>query len=131
MLPLRFPRVWLAIGIAFVVSVIATSLAPGEYVEDMMIWNDKVTHAMAYTGLVLWFAGLYPRKRYFLIALALFLLGAAIEFLQGSMSYGRFGDFADLIANTTGVAMGLLLARAGLGQWAHWVEGRLGPLLRD
>ena len=63
--------------------------------------------------------------RYGWIVLALFLLGATIEILQGSMSYGRQGDGADLLANSFGVFVGLLLALAWCGGWARRFEARL------
>jgi VanZ family protein len=123
--PFRFPRVWLAGGVLLVLGVLVGSLAPGEYVEDAMLSSDKVTHALAYTGLTLWFTGMFPTRRHGWVVLALFLLGAMIEVLQAVMPFGRQGDFADLLANSTGILVGVVLAAAGCGGWAQWVEARL------
>jgi glycopeptide antibiotics resistance protein len=128
MLPLRFARLWLAGGVLLVLGVLSGSLAPGDFVEDAMVWNDKVMHALAYIGLTLWFTGIFPRRRYAWVVLALFLLGATIEAAQGSMSFGRQGDYADLLANGSGILLGLLLAVAGCGGWAQGVEARLTRL---
>jgi hypothetical protein len=128
MLPLRYARLWLAGGVLVVLGVLGGSLVPGEYVEDAMVWNDKVTHALTYAGLTLWFTGIYPRRCYGWVVLGIFLLGATIEVLQGSMSFGRQGDYADLLANSSGIFVGLLLALAGCGTWARWVEQRLPRL---
>ena len=125
MLTLRFARLWLAGGILLVVGVLSCSLVPGEYVEDAMVWNDKVTHALAYAGLTLWFMGIFPRRRYGWVVLGLVLLGATIEVLQGSMAFGRQGDYADLLANSSGILVGLVLALAGCGSWAQRLELRL------
>jgi len=125
MLPLRFARLWLIGSALLVLGVLSGSLVPGYYVEDAMVGNDKVTHALAYAGLTLWFTGIFPRRRYGWIVLALFLLGATIEILQGSMSYGRQGDGADLLANSSGVFVGLLLALAWYGGWALRFEALL------
>ncbi len=112
-----------------VVVIISGSLAPSDDVESLMLGNDKVTHALAYAGLTLWFTGLYPRSRYPLIAGGLFMLGAMIEILQGAMPLGRQSDFRDLVANTTGIGIGLLLAWHWSGGWAQWVEARVRQTL--
>ncbi len=125
MLPLRYVRLWLAGGALLSLAVLGGSLVPGDYVEDAMVWNDKVTHALTYAVLTLWFSGIFPRRRYGWVVFGIFLLCATIEVLQGSMSFGRQGDYADLLANSSGIVLGLLLALAGCGTWAQWVEQRL------
>jgi VanZ family protein len=129
MLPLRFAKWWLAGGLLLVAVVLSGSLVPGDMVEDAVVWNDKVTHALAYAGLTLWFTGIFPRHRHGWVLLAMFLLGATIEVLQGSMSFGRQGDFADLLANTTGIAFGFLLSRSAFGRWATWIDARLDRMI--
>ena len=125
MVPLAHPRLWLFAGILLVISVVTGSLLPVDNVEEAMVWNDKVTHALAYTVLTLWFAGIFPKSHYPLIALAMFALGALIETLQQFMPFGRQGEVADLIANSAGILFGWLLAVAGLGGWARSIESRL------
>jgi len=85
--------------------------------------NDKLEHTTAYVLLTLWFAGLYPRSRYWVVALGLFLMGVTIEFAQAAMHMGRQGDVRDVIANSAGIAAGIALAFAGLGGWAQWIDG--------
>lgn len=84
--------------------------------------SDKHEHFIAYGAMALWFAGSFPRRRYWLIGLALFLLGVSIEEAQGLMGLGRQADLYDVIANTLGVIIGLLLGLAGLGGWAQRIE---------
>jgi VanZ family protein len=84
--------------------------------------NDKVEHAAGYMVLTIWFAGMYPRSRYPWIAIALFAMGVMVEFLQGWMSVGRNRDALDVLANTTGIAIGLSLALTLLDGWAQRVE---------
>lgn len=129
MLPLSHPRFWLATGILLVIVIVSGSLAPSEDVEGLMLGNDKITHALAYTGLTLWFAGMYPRSRYAWIASGLFMLGAIIEVLQGAMPLGRQSDLRDLVANTTGIGIGLMVAWKWFGGWAQWVEARFRQIL--
>lgn len=103
-------------------AVVALSLMPGQKLPVTGI-SDKIQHGTAYALLALWFAGIYPRSRYWLIAIALFLLGVGIEFAQGAMSLGREADLRDVLANSSGIAVGLMLAWLWLGGWAQRVEG--------
>lgn len=84
--------------------------------------SDKTEHFIGYLLLSLWFAGIYPRARYWLIALGLLVMGVLIEFAQGAMHYGRQADIHDVYANSTGIVTGLLLCWWGLGGWAQRIE---------
>ena len=46
---------------------------------------------------------------------ALIAMGVVIEFLQGWSGY-RYFEYADMLANSTGVVLGYLLARTALGR---------------
>jgi glycopeptide antibiotics resistance protein len=72
--------------------------------------------------MTVWFAGIYPRSRYALIALGLFLMGIVIEWVQGAMNLGRESDLRDVLANSVGIVAGLTLALAWLGGWAQRLE---------
>lgn len=120
-LPLRHPRVWLAIGWTMVALAMVASLLPGEKLPVTGV-NDKLEHMFAYTVLAVWFAGIYPRSRYLVIGIGLFLMGAAIEWAQGVMNVGRQSDLRDLIANSIGISAGLTLAFAWLGGWTQRLE---------
>jgi VanZ family protein len=122
LLPLRHPRFWLILGWGFVVLATLASLAPIQKLPMPPNLNDKIEHVVGYALLALWFAGIYPRSRYPWIAGSLFVMGIAIEWLQGAMHWGRSADFHDVIANVTGIAIGLSLAWAALGGWAQRVE---------
>jgi VanZ family protein len=121
MLPLRFPRLWLGLGWAAVVFAIVVCLVPVTKLPSANL-SDKTEHFTAYLMLSLWFAGIYPRTRYWVIALGLLLLGVLIEFAQGAMHLGRHADALDVFANSTGIVAGLTLSWLGLGGWAQWVE---------
>ncbi len=86
---------------------------------------DKVEHFTAYCGLAVWFTGLYPRTRYWLVVSGLLALGLAVEIAQGVMQLGRSAEFFDMVANAVGVGVGLLLALALTGGWARRVESWL------
>jgi VanZ family protein len=123
LLPLRHPRFWLVLGWCFVVLATIASIVPPSRLPTPPGLNDKVEHIAGYALLTLWFTGIYPRSRYVVIALCLFAMGVAIEWLQGSMHVGRQADVHDVIANCVGIGAGLLLASAWLGGWAQRVEG--------
>lgn len=132
MLAVRHPRSWLVIGWTLIALAILVSLLPGEALPNTGM-NDKFGHTIIYALLALWFAGIYPRSRYVVIATALFVMGAAIEWAQGAMHLGRQADVRDMVANTGGIAIGLTLALIGLGGWAEWLDGwtRSRELNRD
>ena len=118
---LRYRRALLVIGWIMVAAAVLASLLPAQKLPVTGV-SDKLEHAFAYMVLALWFAGVYPRSRYAFIALGLFTMGVVIEWAQGAMDLGRHSDFRDILANSTGIALGLTLALVGLGGWAHRLE---------
>ena len=121
MLPLRYARLWLGLGWAAVVFAIVICLVPVSKLPPANV-SDKTEHFLAYLLLSLWFAGIYPKARYWIIAIGLCVLGVLIEFAQGAMHLGRQADAMDVVANSTGIVAGLALCWIGLGGWARWVE---------
>lgn len=122
LLPLRHGRAWLVISWTIVAIAVIFCLLPMNRLPLPSSLNDKMEHTVAYVLLSLWFAGIYPRSRYPIIAISLFFMGVGIEFAQGAMHLGRQADFRDVIANSSGIVVGLMLAFVGLGGWAQWVE---------
>ncbi|HEU4655247.1 MAG TPA: VanZ family protein [Steroidobacteraceae bacterium] len=118
---LRYPKFWVAMGWLAVAFTIFICLLPGKDLPPTGM-SDKVEHLTAYTLLSLWFAGVYPRTRYWVIALGLLVLGISIEFGQYVMHAGRQADVRDVLANSTGIIVGLTLAWLGLGQWTQRLE---------
>ena len=123
MLPVRHPRWWLVFGWAWIIIAIVVCLLPGRALPPTTLVSDKFEHFLLYGFLMVWFAGLYPRARYVMIAVALLLMGIAIEMAQGAMNLGRTADVRDVIANSIGVGIGLTLSLLGLGGWAQWIDG--------
>jgi hypothetical protein len=114
-------RLWLGLGSALAVAVIVSSLVPGG-VPGLGLGLDKLAHASAYFVLMVWFAGLQPRRLWGRLALALIGLGLVLEVAQGAMHMHRVADARDLLANAVGVALGALLAAAGLARWPYRLE---------
>lgn len=123
-LALRHPRTWLVIGWTLVIAAVYVSLMPAKSLPPIGV-SDKFEHAFGYAMLTLCFTGIYPRSRYLHIAVGMCLLGVAIEYLQGAMNLGRHRDYHDVIANSAGIALGLLAAYIGVGGWAQWIESKV------
>jgi VanZ family protein len=69
-----------------------------------------------------WFSQIYPRARTRLfIALSLALMGVALEIAQGYTTYRSF-EYADMVANATGVLLGWLAAPPRTGNVLLLVE---------
>ncbi|MCE3289826.1 MAG: hypothetical protein K0R83_1838 [Caulobacter sp.] len=85
------------------------SLSPTEALPQGLTFWDKAEHALAYLALSLLGAWAFP-GRLGRLAVALFLGGVGVEILQSTMGLGRQGDPWDAVANSTGIAVGLLIA---------------------
>jgi VanZ family protein len=118
---LQLGRMWLVLGWISVTAALVLNLMPARELHAIHI-NDKVEHITGYVLMTLWFCGIYPRTRYWLIAALFAFMGAAVEVLQGIMHWGRSEDIHDFYADCIGIAIGLALAWIGLSQWPRWVE---------
>ena len=124
MLNLRYRPFWIAASVVLVLGVVWGSLQTGLGGEVPQGF-DKVEHFGTYLLLAVWFTGLVARKRWWLVAATLLLLGAAMEIGQYIMQAGRTADAYDMAANTAGIAAGLLLAALLTGGWAQRIESWL------
>src|SRR3569833_1499645 len=84
---LRLARLWWVIGWGMVLFIGVSCLEPARYVADVHLW-DKAEHALAFSGMSVWFGGLVRRSRYPLVALAMLLFGGGIEFALGVLGWG-------------------------------------------
>ncbi len=124
MLNLRYRPFWIAASVVLVLGVVWGSLQSafgGEVPQGF----DKVEHFATYLLLAVWFTGLFARPRWWMVAVTLLILGAAMEAGQYLMQAGRTADVYDMAANTAGVAAGLLLAALLTGGWTQRIESWL------
>jgi VanZ family protein len=124
MLELRHRRLWIAASLGLMGLVVWGSLQTtigGPTLQGF----DKVEHFATYLFLAAWFTGLVPRARWGRVMAGLLGLGLAMELIQYLMQAGRLADPADMLANTAGIAAGMLLASLGTGGWALRVESWL------
>ena len=73
--------------------------------------TDKIQHAIAYTVLMLWFTQIYKGKIRYLLGVSFAVMGVIIEFIQPM--YGREFSYLDMVANASGVLLGLFIASRG------------------
>jgi hypothetical protein len=118
---LRWTAMWLVIAWLLVGPVVVLSLvrlgvdSPGSE-------NDKLGHLLAYATLMFWFSPIYSRGRARLfIAVGLALMGVGLEIAQGYTAYRSF-EYADMVANGTGVLLGWLAAPPRTGNVLLLVE---------
>lgn len=118
---------WWSLGIALLLLITALSLLPIRGPDLDLPNGDKLNHALAYLVLMLYFGQLVGadwRRRAVVVA-GLIGYGIAIELLQALLPL-RVAELADLAANATGIAIGLLLLRTPLGGMLLAIERRFG-----
>ena len=110
---LRFEKVWLTLGFGFVALVFYLSLTPD--LPDTGVPNGmKIGHVLAYAWLMFWFAQIYrsPALRY-VFGFVFCAMGIGLEYVQGLTDYRGF-EYSDMLINSGGVALGLLLGHTPL-----------------
>lgn len=120
MVRLRFPWLWMTLGWALVAAVCVGSLVPGQMLAAVT-FSDKLQHAGSYFVLMVWFAGMYEKRRQVRIAIVLAVLGFGLDALQLTTATRVF-DLADVAANVAGIALGLGLSLSALAGWCQRVE---------
>ena len=111
--PLRFFILWWLIGLAMWVFIIYASLT-SHPVTISGRFSDKILHFSGYLGVTVWFSQLYLRSKIRLKQLVIFaMLGVLLEFAQLLVNERSF-EWADMLANCSGVVVAWLLMRSPL-----------------
>jgi hypothetical protein len=106
---LKLRPFWLACGAGFIVLVIYLSLMRNP-IQAPVWFNFKIGHMLAYGWLMFWYLQIYRRwTQRAAIAVALCLMGVALEYAQGMTGYRDFA-YSDMRDNAMGVAIGLSFA---------------------
>jgi VanZ family protein len=124
---MNLQRAWWVFGGVLIAAAIVVCLVPIPQVPGPFEWNDKASHLVGHGTLALYFAGLVPRRSWWKIFLLLLSMGIAIEFAQYYLQWGRSGDPRDVLANSAGAALGLVVGWLGGARWpelASWLLGR-------
>lgn len=107
--PLRRPRLWLALWWCGVAAVVLLSLVPAFVLPEVPAGGDKLEHFSAYALLAAAAVQLFTARQAMLRAgTGLVAMGIALEIAQGLFTTTRQMDVHDALANTLGVAAGLL-----------------------
>ena len=124
---LHYHKFWLVLAWCWVVAVIYLSLTSSPPKVMEFSGADKLGHLLTYCWLMFWFAQLYPSLKSRLpYATGLILMGIVLEFLQ-SLTPARLFEVADMLANSTGVLIGLWVCRGNLANVFGWIERRWLP----
>ena len=114
MRPLRLSVLWQAIGWVYVALVVYESLTPSPPELPGFPGSDKLVHLVVYMLMMLWFGFIYePGKRLLILGAMFFMLGTALEFVQGATGY-RSLELRDMMSNAAGLLAGGLLAKSRL-----------------
>jgi VanZ family protein len=119
-------KFWWGLGLVLVAVATYYCLVPADEIPGAFDFNDKINHVLGHGLLAIYFTGLVARPSWWKVFVFLLVFGVAIEFAQYYMGLGRQGDARDVLANCTGAALGLLLARLGLSRWTQWAAWLLG-----
>jgi len=100
----------IAIGITISIAYLCLMKMPKEGISSL--GNiDKLYHITAYFSLsIFWLFSFYKKVnlKYIIISICI-IYGIIIEVLQATVTTYRSGDFKDILANTLGVFLGLLV----------------------
>jgi VanZ family protein len=108
-------RFWLALGWLWIAAVFYLSLTPHPPEPVSFAGADKLEHGLTYAMLMLWFCqGFVEFRVRIRLFLSLVAMGVGIEYLQGMSGY-RYFEYADMLANTTGVMFGWGMAQTRMG----------------
>lgn len=108
---------WLVITTILLVTITTLSLWPVDKLPSVP-GTDKTHHLIAYAALTLPIALAKPKYLY-LILLVFIAWSGAIELIQPYVN--RYGEWLDMLANTSGVILGFLLGHL-LGRYFLTVE---------
>ena len=124
---LRWLAVWTVVGWLLLGSIVVFSLTPN-FPLKLMRQYDKVVHMLAYGGVMLWFAQLYPQRFARLFwALAFVGMGIGLEVAQGMSRYRHF-DWWDAGATAVGVSLACALSFTRCGSILLELESRILPV---
>lgn len=122
---LQLQWLWFMGGFGLLALIALLSLIPIS--DDIAPSNDKLAHLGVYAFLSGWFSLLVVQRSTLLwIWGSLTSYGLLIEFLQNLTNY-RSAEFTDVIANSIGITIGLIVYYSPLRDWFsyfdHWLSG--------
>jgi VanZ family protein len=126
---LRYRRLWMLLGLLIALAIAIVCVVPSRSLPNVNL-SDKLEHALAFLLLAFWFGSIIVRRDFLWLAVALVAFGGLIEIVQGTTGLGRHADPRDLLADSLGAGLGLLLSLTPLGRWTRWLEMLLARVRR-
>lgn len=122
--PFHRPRLWVGLWVLMIAAIAIGSLMPSAGLPGLPFPGaDKLQHLLGYAVLSAFAVMLFAQERAQLrAAVALALLGLAIEGAQGALTASRTADPLDLLANVAGVLSGLSLRATGVARLLQRVD---------
>ncbi len=103
-------KCFLVVGLMMIVGLVVVCLMPLPFSESTFNGIDKIEHSLAYLCITFYFMQIVKSRYFISLVIFFFLLGIAIECLQGLTAYRQF-DVLDIAANSLGVIVAYGLAR--------------------
>ena len=122
--PAILRRAWIAAICVLVAAIVTASLAP-QLPDTVDTLADKAWHFLAYLVLALAGSAITTPARLWRTMLRCFALGALLEIAQGLLTATRSPEWADLAANSAGIAVAWLLSGWGRAGWGLRAAARL------
>lgn len=107
----RWTNIWHLLGAGMIVFIVYTALAPHPIISMSGRWSDKIYHFSGYFGVMAWYAQFVKQR--LMTVLWLITLGVGLEFAQMFVNTRSF-EWADMLANVSGVVIAALLIRGML-----------------
>jgi len=121
---LKLAKIWYLLGALMLLIVGTVSLVPA---PDIGV-SDKLSHLVTYFFLAGWFSLLATNRASLgWTVIGLVAYGILLELLQGMTVY-RYAEWGDVLANTSGTMMGILLYFSPLPRLLRFVDNKLALL---
>lgn len=125
--PFNYSTLWFGLAYATLAIVAILSLIPSPDIGG----SDKLLHFITYFILSAGFSVLVQQHQSMIaIAFGLVIYGILLEFFQGMTGY-RYMDGLDMLANSVGVVVGLLVRFTAFPEWSRMLEVRLFKVRTD
>jgi len=118
---LRYLKLWHLIGALMIAFIFYVSLTPHP-IQLSGQGTDKLYHFSGYFGVMAWYAQLLKRRT--IAVLAFIVMGIGLEFTQMLVNTRSF-EWADMLANVSGVVIAALLFRGVLARLLTLFETKI------
>jgi hypothetical protein len=123
--PLHWRPVWIVLGALIMGWILWMALTPDPGISLPFAYGDKLLHAITFTCLMGWWGNIYHARRpRAWAALGCLAFGVFIELAQW-FDPPRDADILDVLADSIGIFIALLLLRTPLSQVLAGVEALL------